>query len=320
MLVVAILLLLAILTGPVVRGANISSGFSLNIQPGASQVAFSVSIFQNVTAIVGSFVLPQTDSVLVGYNSTTAAATLQSAIQARTPSANLKSLRLHAVSTPWSNSTQVQWLNISLSFGIEESSRSNDQSVHFDAAWRSFAVSSSVSLAGFEANNIGSAYLVGAAEALQGIKNSKTIVFTYHLNGRGVPIADLPEKAATVSVLNFSSLAIPLSNWIPAYNYTTNSVTWSLKSLPTYTFDVTETVTEAQPTQIHYQLSYSFHMASITAPLRSSFIGDTIFVVFGDTTETFMGLIIASASLVAVGTTFYERRVLSRVLGKRTRR
>src|SRR5207302_2580288 len=161
-----------------------------------------------------------------------------------------------AVSTPWSNSTQIQWLNISLSFGIEESSRSTDQGVQFDTAWRSFAVSSSISLAGFEANNIGSAYLVGAADALQGVKNTKTIVFTYHLNGRGVPIADLPEKATTVSVLNFSSLAIPLSNWIPAYNYTTNSVTWSLKSLPTYTFDVTETVTEAQPTQIHYQLSY----------------------------------------------------------------
>jgi hypothetical protein len=320
LLVATLVLLLAISSGHEVRGNNQPSGFSLNIQPGTSQVSFTIDIFQNLTAVVGSFVLPQTDSVLVGSNSTSASATFQSAIQAKTPSASVKDLKLNAVSTAWFNTTQVQWLNISASFGLEEGSLGSGQGGQFDAAWRSFAVSSSINLAGFEVNTIGSAYLVQAAEALQHLTNTKTSVFTYHVNGAGVTQASLPVKAAAVSVLNFSSLATPLSRWTPAYNYTTNSVTWSLKSLPTYSFEVTETVIEAQPAQIHYLLSYSLHQASITAPLRSSISGDTIFVVFGDATETLMGLIIGSASILAVGTTFYERRVLSRTPGKKTRR
>lgn len=320
LLVASLLLLLAASTGPEVRAALQPSGFSVNIQPGTSQVSFTLSIFQNLTGIVRSFVLPQVHGVLVGYNSTTAAAALQSAVKVKSPSADLKNLRVEAFSTPWSNTTQSQWLNVSLSFGIEEGALSNSQGVQFDAAWRSFEVQSGISLAGLELNNIGSAYLLPTAEVLTGFSNSKTVTYTYHVNGLGVPLSSLPERVAPISVLNFSSLAVPLSEWTPTYNYTSNTVTFSLRSLPTYGLEVLQTVVEAQPEQIAYKLSYSFHGAIFTAPLRSTVNGDRIVVVFGDSQETLMASLIVSTSILAVGTTFYERQVLSRIPGKRTKR
>ena len=303
-----------------VSGSTQQSGFTINIGSGVSNVSLSVNIFQNLTSLDPSFVLPQARGILTESNSTPFASTIQSALQANNPGANVKSLRLEAASTGWSNTTSTQWLNISINFGVDGIAVKNNGIEQVDTSWRSFVVSSNMTIGGLEANNIGSAYLGEIARYISGLTNTKLIIFTFHINNRAFSRQGFGGAIGTVSVLNFSSLATPLSNWAEAYDSTSNTVYWSSSRLPTLGVLVTETINEATPTKTVYELAYSFQNAKITAPLRSSVSGDKVTVVFGDTQATLMGVIIASASAIAIGTTFYERRLLVRTLAKRARR
>jgi len=111
-------MLLVASTSPV-SGLTQQSGFSISIGSGVSNVSLSVSIFQNLTSLDPSFALPQGRGVLTESNSTTFASMIQSALKARSPTANVKALQLEAVSTAWSNTTSTQWLNMSINFRVD---------------------------------------------------------------------------------------------------------------------------------------------------------------------------------------------------------
>jgi len=177
-----------------------------------------------------------------------------------------------------------------------------------------------MTIGSLEVNNIGSAYLGEIARYISGLANTKLVIFTFHINSQAFSRQRFPAAIGMVSVLNFSSLATQLSSWAEAYNSTSNTVYWTSSKLPTFGVLVTETVNEATPTKIAFELVYSFNRAVITAPLRSSVSGDKITVVFGDTPATLMGVIITSASAIAIGTAFYEKRILGRTPNKRARR
>ncbi|HZY46190.1 MAG TPA: hypothetical protein VFE96_00185 [Candidatus Bathyarchaeia archaeon] len=224
------------------------------------------------------------------------------------------------VSTAWSNATATQWLNITSSFNLGGVVTDNNGVEQVDMAWRSFAVSANMSSGGIEINKIGSAYMNGVAKYILGLTNTKLFVFTYRLNGRGIAQSRIPGAIGTVTVLNFSSLAVPLSQWTYGYDASTNSVTWTLSKLPTFGLQVSETVNEALPSKILYELSFSLNPVVITAPLRSSVAGDTLKAIFGDSATILMSGIIASVSAIALGTTFYEKRILSRITGRKSKR
>jgi hypothetical protein len=245
---------------------------------------------------------------------------IQSALQTKNPTANVKALRIEAVSTAWSNVTSTQWLNISINLGVDGIAVNNNGVEQVDTSWRSFALPSNMTIGGLEVNNIGSAYLGEIARYISGLANTKLVVFTFHINSLAFSRQRFPAATGLVSILNFSSLATPLSNWAEAYNSTSNTVYWSSNKLPTLGVLVTETVNEVTPTKIVYELAYTFNKAVITAPLRSSVSGDKVTIIFGDTQATLMGVVVGSASAVAIGTTFYERRFLGRVTNKRARR
>jgi hypothetical protein len=176
-----------------------------------------------------------------------------------------------------------------------------------------------MTIGGLEANNIGSAYLGGLARYISGLANTKLVLFTFHINNQVFSRERFPTGIGMVSILNFSSLATPLSTWAEAYDSTSNTVSWSSSKLPTLGVLVTETVNEVTPTKVVYELAYSFQKAIITAPLRSSVNGEKVTVVFGDTQATLMGAVVASTSAIAIGTTFYERRFMRRAPNKRRR-
>ncbi len=316
----AVLLMLLVASTSPVSGLTQQSGFSISIGSGVSNVSLSVSIFQNLTSLDPSFALPQGRGVLTESNSTTFASMIQSALKARSPTANVKALQLEAVSTAWSNTTSTQWLNMSINFRVDGIAVNNNGVEQVDTSWRSFALASNMTIGSLEVNNIGSAYLGEIARYISGLANTKLVIFTFHINSQAFSRQRFPAAIGMVSVLNFSSLATQLSSWAEAYNSTSNTVYWTSSKLPTFGVLVTETVNEATPTKVAFELVYSFNRAVITAPLRSSVSGDKITVVFGDTPATLMGVIIASASAIAIGTAFYEKRILGRTPNKRARR
>jgi hypothetical protein len=318
-LVAALLIFLAASTVQV-SGSSQQPGFSVSIGSGVSNVSLSVNIFQNLTSLDPSFALPHSRGVLTESNSTPFASVIQNALNAKNPAASVKALRLEAASTAWSNITRTQWLNVSVNFGVDGIAVNNNGIEQVDTSWRSFVLSSNMTVGTLEVNNIGSVYMQEIAGYISGLANTKLVVFTFHINSQTVSRQRFPAAIGTVSVLNFSSLATPLSSWVEAYNSTNNTVYWTSSRLPTFGVLVTETINEATPTKVAFELVYSFNKAVITAPFRSSINGDKIIVVLGDAQATSMGIIIASASAIAIGTTFYERRLLGKTLNRKTKR
>lgn len=318
-------LFVLILTVPAypVRAAATSNGVSVSVQSAVPHISYSVNIFQNLTALDSSFALPQSGGTVTNSNSTMLANTLQNALREKTPTAGVTSLQLKAISTPWSNVTSSQWLNITSSFDVDGIAANSYGGEQIDFAWRSFAVASNMTVAGLEINRIGSSYMPPIGNYIQTLKNTKLFTFTYRLNEQAFSQSRIPASLAAISIFNFSSLATPLDRWSSAYNGTTNTVTWSLRpalgfaKLPTYGLQVKEVINEATPTTVLYELSFGFQSVTITAPLRSTASGDRIVVTFGDSSAFLMVGVIFSALVLTVGTTIYEKRLLSNTRNKK---
>ncbi len=319
--ILALTVLLLVVASPVhATGASPLSGFSMNLSTGVANVSLTVRVFQNLTLLDKSFSLPQGNGTIIGSNATQIADSFQNALRVKSASAVVKDVSGTVESSAWNATTSAQWLNLTINFDVDGISVNRYGGTTVDAAWRSFAVPSNITLSGIELNQVGATYLESFAAFLQGLTNSRTITYTYRVNQLAIAQSRIPGVVPSMRLFNFSSLSTPLSKWSSTYNATSNSIVWSLSPLPTYGITVVEIVTEVEQSTLKYELSYSFNQATITTPLRSSVTGDTILIVFGDSQETLMALIIASSSAIAVGTTFYERRVLRKVPKKRSRR
>ena len=313
------ILLLVALAGSETRAQPAGTGYSLAIEAGRVAVSLNINIAQNLTASKDSFALPTFHSLVDETNSSTTTQALETAIQMKTPGARVAGLRLEATSTAWSNQTRLQWFNLSLAFNVAGVSADRGGAVKFDMSWKSFAVTSAVSLSGFEVNKIGSSYLVGVAEELSSEASSSSIVRTaFHADGRSIQASNFGEAVRGVSTLNFSSFATPVVDWGLTLEPFSNQMSLSFSPKHSFGMDLSVTISEepdTPPTTIAYGVLYSLE-ATITAPRRSTLSGDIVTVVFDETAETLMGVTILSSASLGLVTFVYERRVTRKRAGK----
>ncbi|HEV2119748.1 MAG TPA: hypothetical protein VGS11_06570 [Candidatus Bathyarchaeia archaeon] len=316
-----LLLVLAAFSPPRVDASAPLASLSANVANGVVHASANLSIFQNITAYEASFTLPQFSGVLEGSNSTSLAAAVQQAIGAKDSSARVSNLVLQSRSSSWMNSTSIQWLNISLSFdlsGIQTDKSGNSQ---VDMAWKSFSVPSNVTVGGYEVNNIGTGYLVNVAGQLASASRGglgSPIRFTFLVNGHPLLPRDFPILVKNVETLNFSTINTPISKWTFGYD-PGNLLSWSFRG-GLLGVEILTTINEpGGGSRVFYGLFYRL-TSKVTAPARSVANGDLIIVVFSDTPETVMGLVILSVSVLGVFSFISERRLVSGFSKKRQRR
>ena len=314
------LLLIGTLSPPV-EGSSSPVILSANVSNGVVHASVNLSMFQNITAYQGSFTLPQFSGVIQGSNSTILAGMVQAAIVAKDPSANVANVVLQASTSPWMNSSSIQWFNVSLSFDLKGVQTDKPGSSQVDMAWKSFSVPSNVTVGGYEVNNIGAGYLVGVASQLAAISQggpTSPIRFTFLVNGHPLLPRDFPSLVRNVEALNFSTINTPVSKWTLAYD-SSNLLTWSFRGGLLGAEIVTIINEPPAPTRAFYGLFYRM-TSKVTAPVRSVANGDSIIVVFSDTPETLMGIVILSVSALGVVAYFSERRLVAGFGKKRQRR
>ena len=321
--IVVVLLLLALAAYPSAK-ADASSplaSLSANVGNGVVHAFANLNIFQNLTAYEGSFALPQFSGVLQGSDSTVLAGMVQRAIGEKEPSAKVANLVLLARTSPWVNSSSIQWFNVSLSFDLKGVQTDRSGTSQVDMAWKSFALASNVTVGGYEVNNIGAGYLVGVARQLANASlggPSSPIRFTFLVNGHPLLPRDFPILVRNVEALNFSTINTPVSKWTLAYD-TGNLLSWSFRG-GLLGVEILTTINEpGGGSRAFYGLFYRL-TSKITAPARSVANGDSIIVVFSDTPETLMGIVILSVSVLGVVAFFSEKRLVSGFGKKKQRR
>jgi hypothetical protein len=291
--------------------------YAVSIRDGRISVSINLYFMQNLTALQNSFSLPRVRGVLAGANSSDVSLIVQNALDSKTPEAKVTNLFLAVATSPWSNSTNAQWLNLTLTYDVNGPSSVLFGAEKVDLSWKSFVVSSDIILQGVDINNVGPKYLAAPAQQIASQQvPSKFIQVGFRVNGRASNAASFSSAAAKFSTLNFSAFSPPVSSWQESFDFNTNNVAWSMNVGSNLGMSIIRIFSEplpetgAVPTFVN-GLFYDLN-ARISAPNRSSASGDIVTAVFSDFPQTIMSLAIAAAVVPGVGAFVYERRVSNR--------
>jgi len=269
--------------------------------------------------------LPVFQGTLTGANSSNIAPLLERALQSQVPTATVDHSVLYEQSFPWSNSTNTQYLNLSLNFDVHGVETSQTGVYHVDMSWKSFAIPSPVSIGTIEANKIGGYLLPGAKQiaaipTTQSFQNGNIIIrLTLDIYSKVVASSGFPLSVQNLSILNFSRMFKPISTWTTSFDSASNTVSWASNIGKIPLIDVFQTTLEAgNTTRVDYVMAYNLQ-AKVTAPGGSSVQGDVVIATQG-TDEGVMGIIVVVAASLGVGSFLYEKRILGKTSRKRGRR
>ncbi len=320
-LVGLLVLVLISLVTPNATAPPSPSTLSVSIGPGVVAVKVNLSIQQNLTAFNNVFSFPQFHSLLEGVNASTATLALQSAISSKSSLAQVRDVTLEGRTSSWSNTTGLQWFNITLSFGVTGISNTTNGASREDLSWKSFAVSSDIGLGGFEVNSLGAKWLQGTAQTLSQEPTSRILAYFYEVNSDPVNARLFAGVVAGIHALNFSRLATPLSQWQRTYEPLAPTTSWTLAVSPVLGLTFGRAIQEESgaPLTTLFGLFYTLQ-ASVSAPADSRVQGDILSSSVSGLPETLMGLTIISSAVVGSVAFIYERRLLTTQVRRKSRR
>ncbi len=297
---------------PDVQGVSAIPTFSASLSNGDTSVSITMQVSQNLTYLDPSFSLPKLTGRLIGTNASGISALVQDSIRTLSPEASVADLSLGLSSSSPTDGTTPQWFNVSLKFhvqGIQVAQNGNERT---DMSWKSFFVSPNVTIGGVEVNAVGNAYMRSAGSFLGTLEAPQQGTFTYRnlVNDRIVTAVGLSSAVSRIQLLNFTRLLPQVETWTPGYDSNSRSATWSMNTIPVLGLSVQEKNNEPQSTEIIYSGLFYTIQAALSAPSRSFAQGDTVVVVFQDTSETIMGLAIVSVFVIGSISYFYESRLL----------
>jgi hypothetical protein len=322
---VAVFILLLAIAPTTTYASSTSPNYTINISNERISFSVGLALKQNFTLLQSSFSIPIAQGVVVGANATDATLAVQNALEVKSPGARVSNLMISGTVSSWLNTTSTQWLNLTLRFdvtGVDNARFGGDQ---VDLSWKSFVVVSALSFGGVEVNNIGPKYLGAPAAQIASQSISSTFVkISYRVNGRTSAQGSFLSAAATFSALNFSLLSPPFSSWTHAYDFNSNTVSWSLNAGSNLGMSIVKTISEpgsetGSPSTIGYGLFYNLY-ARVSAPNRASASGNALTVVFTDFPQTLMSIGIASSVILGVGAFAYEKRISIRFPKKKPKR
>ncbi len=318
------ILILGIILFPIpIRNASaappIPTGYSMAIEDGKVPVSINLNIRHNLTLIVKSFVLPEVHTQLEGSNATGLAQLFQDSLKSKASDAQLANFRMQVALSPWSNVTNTQWLNISISFDVLGIQRGNTAAEQTDMSWKSFNVPSDVLLGGVEVNNIGRYLSAPARDLVRTQSGGQFVRLAYRVYGFPVSSTLFETFVAQINTFNFTKFAPPVSSWQSSYDLSSNKVHWTRK-VQNLGMSFAKTFQEPDNTAtLSYGLFYDIE-ATIDAPGRTVASGDVLSSGFNDSYETIMGSTIVLLASVGGWVFLLERRALGMSVRKKVKR
>lgn len=321
---VGFLLIVSALSPPSASAFDPSTNYGISITDRIASVSLTLSLLQNFTALQSSFSLPTVRGVLTGSNASDALLALQQALDLRSRQAQVGNLVMSVAASNWSNLTGIQWFNLTMRYEVTGVYSSRFGAEQVDLSWKSFVVGSDLLLGGIDVNNLGPKYIGLPAEQMASQQVSSNFVqVSYRVNAKTSTPELFLAAAKSFDVLNFSRLSPPISSWSKSYDFSSNSLVWTLDAGSSLGMSIEKTFNEpgAQPgglATVNYGLFYSLE-SRINAPRRSTAEGDTITTTFSDFPQTIMASVVVGISCVGIGAIVLERRVSNKIPKSRKR-
>ena len=290
--------------------ARVQAQETIAINPASSNVILNVHIaFQeNITSLSNATLSLDSSSS----SEAQVVSSFQSAIERVVPAATVdpSTFKL-AASVKQQHQNSTTWIiseNITLTVGGAASNKPGTSS--YDLSFVAMNMSDSLKYAGFEFNNIGPEYLLGAINS----QGTGTTFFLDRALIRGGPYLNpvIPGLSTrTFSLLDFSWIP-KISSWNNAFKPLDASSTWKLNPAvdrPGLPYNLTVGVKSPEGTILAIKVAYYNLDLEVTAPARALAEGSKITFNVATSTDFVMPVIIAATIVLAAGSFVAERRL-----------
>ena len=296
-------------------------GSQYAVQPDGNNfnVTWQINAWQNITSFPSTLVYPENlNYSLSGGDLQAMTSALRSAIQAKVSTAQITQTTARITST---NSTGTscspvcarQWLNLSITFQVQETPSITDGVASYDLSWKAIRLNDDLAAAGVSYNLIGSKYLVSALGPIitSPIGTGRSI--TVAIGTTGVTRNSYQAVAANVVLLDMSPIDTPLANWIYTRNIITQTQTWTSPQNGGFRVSVDLGISEPGSTTAFIYSADAEVSGQLTAPLSTYARGDSL---YRDTSNGFVEKVAFSIILgslgVLIGTIVLDRKITSR--------
>jgi len=300
---ILILIVVSIYAAPV-SAENVTMTFN----NGQLQAKMVLSVHQNMTAF------PKETINLDASSDASMAAAFNAALKNVAGSASFSALTVDVTSNP-------TWINLTISTSVTGMTARHGDVATANMTWRSFNVSSDLRAGDLSYNDVGSRYLrpVAAfyqnASAFETNPNATIKAVTFFVDGTSVPADVATNTVGNFTVLDFSSLNIPLAQWNMAYTLSNNTSSWRYTPQPL--LNASFLVQSLNKTfTLFATCAYS---AEITATGLVQTQGDVLLVDIGNGFDEWimLGVVLLALVFAAVAQIMYARKKKAVRLGRR---
>jgi hypothetical protein len=247
-----------------------------------------ITLYQNVTSIQKlSYSL--NEDMLHMLNES-----LTSAIRSQASSAIINNLKVLI-------KVEEKWLNISLTFKIENVSEKIGSKVIVNCSWKNFQVKDNLTINGLEFNKFGEAYIAPLVKKYENSSQARFWINETH--------SVSPEKALEVAnsflILDFKEFSIPLEEWNKTYNVKTRATLFQYNAPSKMDFNLT--ITEENQSKYYIAKLNSKAVASIPGYAKAK--GDAIIFIINEDKEMYVAGLISTLILILIPIHLYERKL-----------
>lgn len=295
-----------------------AASYIVRVEEDSIFVSLSANFRQNITLLVQSFSFPHIEGKLSGDNATEASQALQAALREKAPKVSVKDLEVSASAWPWSNVTESQWLNVTISFQLSGAVQNRGDAAAADVAWKSFIVREDILVGGLSVNSIGDKYLAKLPPELAVAPGSPVGGLSFTVDGFPASHETLFELLQKVNAMDFSAFRGPLSEWESSLDFDTATTVWRIDPGPRTVLSIILGLAEPTPfptrgitVEIDYEL-VSQISAEVRVPGRAFAEEDVI--VFDSRTAVWPMLFLAAIMIplaIFLVTSLIEKRLLS---------
>jgi hypothetical protein len=273
------------------------------------QAKMSLSVHQNMTKF------PNEATTLDASHDPNMASAFDKALKETNSSASFSALSMGVASS-------ATWLNLTLIMNIAGTTEKRGDIAYANMTWKSFRTQTDLQAGGLSYNTVGSRYLRPVldfyvnASKFEESPNATVKAVTFFVNGtQSVPGTVAANSVGNFTVLDFSSLNVPLDQWNRTYSLSNNTTSW--RHAPRTILNASVRIQELNKTFTIFS-KYAF-AAEVTVPGLAQAQGNLLRVDVGSGQEEWImgGVVVLAIALAVIVQIMFRRRKKAMRLGRR---
>jgi hypothetical protein len=315
----ALLLIMAVSLYRPVSGYD----YTIHLDNNQFKITWKINAMQNLTAFAKTIAFPANLSLaLTGPDLAAFTSSLQSALQSRVSTVQLTqptiNLSSNSVNATCSSHCPMQWLNATISFGVQENAIQTNGDGQYDMSWKAIRLEDNLLANGVPFNTLGETYILKGLASFFPATPIPGRNFLVKVGGLLVNKNSYQTPTQKTILLDTSGFETPLENWVHIRNLNNQTQTWTSPHYAGFNITATEQVTE-----LDFTASINFYAAArvsaeFSTPLNAFARGNTLFIDLSNGLWQWISAIAIIAVLVIlIGTVLLESRLAGQIQRRR---